>query len=475
MLLESAQLVSIFVNLGVILLGVVLTFLILWRLKIGNKNNVLIFLLFIVYWIGPLMTRDYTGLIQLSFGLDDHGLLLIWPLLAYGIIGLAWRPLSDVFAFKFTSRKKVLYLSLLIEIACMVPMIAKPTLVTNIIQSVGAGIGASCIGLFNLMFNEADARRNTLTVVSILAIPPILAQFFASGFMSLITTFESSFDSKEEFVGVLWWMWIVALFFALVAIVMVFFVKEREETLYKNNEIKEPVTKKTNIIGLILICFIAMCTTLIRWATAGPTASVQIAYLGQIQATDTRFYEGYGSLIHTIGQLFGVVAVTLVMKKTNRNGSIPIMIIATICSLVYLSAVSLWPNIPVFMSMNALNGLSYGLIYPMVIGVVINKFFPKTEKISPTGLYNMCLSLGICVGNIIHCVLKSQIFDQLRRFSIYGFEEFKAANTEVNIICGVFAILMMIAYISYYIIRVKFPPEKSERKQHWARIGDTEL
>ena len=475
MLLELGQVISLCANGGLILIGALLTWLILWKLKLGTKNKNLLFLLFMFYWIGPLMTRDYTGLIQLSFGLHDHGLLLIWPLLVYGIIGLFWRPLSDVLSFKFNSRKKVLYLSIGLQFACLIPMIVYPCLATNIVQSTGAGIGASCIGLFNLMFNEQDARRKTMSVVSILAIPPILAQFFASGLMSMVTTFETAFDTKEQFVDILWWMWVAALLFAVVCFIITTRVKEREETLYRNNVIKEPIKTKHDYFGLVLVCFMAMCTTLIRWATAGPTASIQIAYLGLIRSTDTRFYEGYGSLIHTIGQFAGVLLTSFVIAKPSQKKKIMLMGLSTASCIVYLLVISLYTTIPIFMGMNALNGFSYGLVYTIIIGIALNKFFIKTEKITPVGIYNLFLSLGICIGNIIHCVLKAQIFDQIRGFTTLGEAEFKQANAMVNMICAAFAVGMFVAYLIFALNEKKHPPIQMERKSHWAKIRDTEL
>lgn len=475
MFLEPGQVISLWTNGGILLIGIVLTILILWKLKLGNKNNKLLFLLFMMYWIGPLMTRDYTGLIQLSFGMEDGGILLIWPLVIYGLIGLIWRPLSDVFSFRFKSRKNVLYLSLALQIVCIIPMLIKPCFATNMIQSTGAGIGASCIGLFNLMFNEHDARRKTLSVVSILALPPILAQFFASGLMSMITTFETSFDTKEEFVGILWWMWIAALIFAIVCVVMTIFVQEKQETLYRNNVVKEPVKTKHEYWALTLVCIMAMCTTLIRWATAGPTASIQIAYLGLIRSTDTRFYEGYGSLIHTIGQLVGVILTSMLMKAPSEKRKMILVGVSTGCCLIYLMITATFTTIPVFMGMNIINGFSYGIVYTIFMGIALNKFFTKQEKITPVGICNFFLSLGICLGNVIHCLFKAKLFDQIRGFSTLGEKEFIYLNGMVNAVCVIFALLLLGSYIGYVVIEKKHPPGTMTRKSHWAKIRDTEL
>lgn len=475
MILEQGQIISFTVNACIILLGALLTFLVIWRLKIKDKNSILLFILYIIYWIGPLMTRDYTGLIQLHFGLNDKGTLLIVPLLAYGVVGLFWRPLSDLFSYKLRSRKSVLYISLGLQVVCLIPMIIRCNLATNIIQSIGAGVGASCIGMFNLMFNEHDAKRKTLQVVSILAIPPILAQFFASGFVSFVTTFESNMHTSKQFIDVIWFLWVFALFFAVASTVLTIFVKEKRETLYHTNKYKEPIKNKYDAWALVLICVAAVAMSLVKWATAGPTASIQIAYIGNKLGTDTRFYEGYSSLINTVGQFGGVILTGLLLNRAKKDWTIPLVCISCGASILYLSLSSSIINIPVYMGTQVINGFSYGIVSTIIIGIAMNKFFSSGNLITPVGIYNFALSLGICLGNLTTCLMKQELFDQIHGFSTYSFKDFAFKNGVLSLICLLIIFAMVGAYFGYYVINKKHPPKHSLDKSKFATTGETEV
>jgi hypothetical protein len=50
-----------------------------------------------------------------------------------------------------------------------------------------------------------------------------------------------------------------------------------------------------------------------------------------------------------------------------------------------------------YFAIHTLNGLSYGIIYNLILGSVLQKVF-KTQKQTPMGVYQAVLSAGIMGG-----------------------------------------------------------------------------
>jgi hypothetical protein len=50
------------------------------------------------------------------------------------------------------------------------------------------------------------------------------------------------------------------------------------------------------------------------------------------------------------------------------------------------------------MGIHLLNGFSYGIVYNMILGFVLQRRF-NTKKQSPMGIYQAVISLGIMVSN----------------------------------------------------------------------------
>ncbi|GHU48173.1 hypothetical protein FACS1894218_4340 [Bacilli bacterium] len=86
------------------------------------------------------------------------------------------------------NRKAMVYLALIIGFVTYIPMIFIQSTTTNVIQSLGVGVGASMIGTFQLMFNEQHGKSKQFLTVSLLSIPPLLADFIASAIQSTVSS-----------------------------------------------------------------------------------------------------------------------------------------------------------------------------------------------------------------------------------------------------------------------------------------------
>jgi hypothetical protein len=82
----------------------------------------------------------------------------------------------------------MIYLALLVGLITYIPIIIYPCTTTNVIQSLGVGVGASMIGTYQLMFNEQYGKSKQFLTISLLSIPPLLADFISSAIQS---TFSS--------------------------------------------------------------------------------------------------------------------------------------------------------------------------------------------------------------------------------------------------------------------------------------------
>lgn len=460
----------------------------IWRLKLGSKNDVLLFILFTVYWMAPLMCREYTGQMHIAMnnvlGWPHDGGALLWlPLAIYGIAGLVYRPLTDVFTYKMKSRKNVLYISLAIQFATLMPMFFYQSLATNIIQSIGTGVGASIIGVFNLMFSEEHHGKKIFRTVSIMAIPPLLAELITGGIKSIVCSFlpeqQEIFEKNAlSYLELMKYLWLVAIIFVAISLVLTILVKENKNLIYHDLKIKEPVKTKADWSVVALVGVVAVCLGFVRWICGGPSSVTQFVYLGEVatvnpggqfpmpEPVSTKYMEGYLSVVFAIGQLAGVSISSAALQKKAKNSKWILVVLGSLLFVLYLvlntienKQKSIFLNAYVYFATNAIAGLAYGLIWPVIIGVMLNKTFNRVKIITPLGIFNTGLALGITAASIFNNVVKGGAFDMATG---WYFDDFVKANHGVNSITGIVAMSMAILFITSYIIHTKFPPKMAK-------------
>ncbi len=133
----ASEAISIIVNLSIFILAVIISLLILKLIKLEKQGYKMLFLFYTLFWVPIMLLRNYTGIIHDDMGCSSS---LLWlPMAAYGFIGIFARVFYDYVAFIFKSRKRVIFLVMIIEFITFIPIIIHPSLATNIIQSVGIG------------------------------------------------------------------------------------------------------------------------------------------------------------------------------------------------------------------------------------------------------------------------------------------------------------------------------------------------
>ncbi|WPL39874.1 hypothetical protein [Malacoplasma iowae] len=139
--------------------------LFVFKLKNVTKGYKIFFISYVVFWIPLKLLRDYTSIIQNE--INPH---IVWlPLVMYGLVGIFIRPIADWLSLYIKNRKIILYMAVSIGIITFIPIIIYPSTETNIVQSVGVGIGASMIGTYELMFKEQYTKSKSFLTVSIMA------------------------------------------------------------------------------------------------------------------------------------------------------------------------------------------------------------------------------------------------------------------------------------------------------------------
>lgn len=453
--LDHNQIIALIVNFSILAVSLGVSIFLIFKIKFDDKNYRLLFIIYTLYWIAPMLLREYTS--QMHKAMSEAGwttMSMMWlPVVVYGIIGIFWKPLNDLLSHRLKSRKNVIFIALAIQAVGTIPMIACPSLASNIIQSITVGIGASGIAVFNLMFNEQYAKRKVFLTVTLLSLPPLLAEFFSSVLQCCVTSFVPTGATGIDYINIVKYMWVVGLFCILVTVVCAFFVKEKTAFLYQDNKYKEPVSNKWDGSVIVLLILAAAITSFIKFCTSGGTAITELKYIGEHQGISTNAYEGYLSVIFTVGQMAANILTGLFLVK--RMNKWAIFSIASGLWIAYAILAASILNVYSRLVTNIINGFAFGMTYNLIVGMVMNKFFVKTNKITPITLYNLGLSIGICSSQFFNTFMKETVFGDIEKW-----EEFVKINWIVTIAVIATMVVMWVMFTSAYWIGMKHPPQR---------------
>lgn len=464
--LDTNQLIAVGVNLSVLVVSLIVSGILIFKIKFDDKNYRLLFIIYTLYWIAPMLLREYTSKMHSAMGaipgfewLAD----LMWvPVTVYGIIGLFWKPLNDLLSHRLKSRKNVIYIALVIQAMGAIPMIAYPSFATNIIQSITVGIGASGIAVFNLMFNEQYAKKKVFVTVSLLSLPPLIAEFLSSVLQCCVTSFLPKDAAGQQYIDIVKYMWVIGLFFIVATGIVTIFIKEKTNLLYKDNQYKEAVNNKWDGWVVFMLIIAAAITSFIKFCTSGGTAISELSFIGWHQTGIKNFtspFEGYLSVIFTIGQMAANIITGLyLVKKMNK---LSIFSIAAGIWIIYAILSATLLNVYARLAFNIINGFAFGMTYNIIVGIVMNKFFAKTNKITPVTLYNTGLSIGITSSLFFNTFLKQVLFSELddpTKPEVWN--AFVWRNWIVIIAVIATIVVMWAMFTSAFFIEKKHPPKR---------------
>ncbi len=401
--MQQWQVISVCINIAIFLIVILFSYFLIRKLNFGQKGYKSLFVLYTIFWIPLMLLRAVTGTME-SNGLGDTTYLWI-PLAAYGFIGIFARIFADWIGFRTKSRKSFIYFAVIIQLITYIPIIIYPCTATNVIQSLGVGIGASAIGTYQLLFNEQYGRSKQFLTVSILSIPPLLADFISSPIQSLVMSIsKTNYDPN-----VMKYFWLIGLGFVLICLVMCFFIKENRSYFQKDVKYKQQIQSKNEWIYYVLICLIGSLIAFVKFANSGAIAQLHIQKLAWFKYNDTdivKTYYGYLSVMFSLGQLFGGLLTGLVLVK--KIGKIYTVLIGSLVWVIYHILALFVVNPYGYLGIHILNGFAYGIIYNLILGFVLMRTF-KTYKLTPMGVYQAILSIGITISTWFTAWLKKDV------------------------------------------------------------------
>ncbi len=397
--MTPAMLTKILINLAILLVIVAGTYILFRKIKFSSKGYKYLFITYSIFWIAPMLLRAYAGTMQNLIDIN-----YTWIVLAsYGLVGIFIRVFADVINFSFKSRKVFLYFACIMQIATFIPIIVVPNTTTSLIQSIGVGIGASCIGSFQLLFKEQYNYEKSYLTVSLLSIPPLIANFLTAPIQSIfmITTNETTTSN----VDVLKYMWLVGLVFTMIALIMIVFMKE-DRKKFDSIKNKQLFNYRNDSLPFIILLIVGLLITFIKFSTSGSVATLHLQTVAKLINQDSASYEGYLSVIFSIFQLIsGVLVGTILVKKLN---DISIFGIGCLTWIIYLILYLTVKNPIGYFIVHSLSGFAYGLLYNFVLGQILSKRF-STNVISPMGIYQSVLAIGISLSGIFTQYIKNNL------------------------------------------------------------------
>lgn len=421
----NSEILSIIVNSIIFLLFLIASITFISLIKFDSKGYKFMFILYIIFWIPIMLVREYRGKVQ---NLIDPNFLWL-AISAYGFVGIFLRVLSDYVSLKINSRKLILYFAISIMLITFTIFVFYPSTATNVIQTVGIGVGASMIGIYELMFKEQYSKNKSYLTVSILAIPPLLADFITSPIQSLVTIVSTS--NNLGIIGTngnaLKLLWILGIVFLIAAIVMMFFLKEDRKQIKllqninyqaaQNEETNKKTSKFRNkyIFYFLFFSLLGTIVAFIKFSNSGAIALTTLETLGKNFNINVSNFQAYISLVFSVFQLLGSVSIYFFMRK-NKKFSL-VFSIGIFLWVVYHLLISLIHNPIFYFSFSAINGFAYGMLYNVLLGYILSSSF-KTNKITPMGMYQSILAIGIFSSSFFTTFLKKQIYSSENIFLI---------------------------------------------------------
>ena len=448
--------ISLIVNIVIFAIVLAGSIVFLWKVNLGGKGFKLLFALYTLFWIPLMLLRENTGVTEKAISSDTW--MLIITLGAYGAIGIIVRPLADVMGWGMKSRKSFIYFALAVQFATYLPMIIYPCDASSIIQSIGVGVGASCIGTYQLLFSEQYGKAKTFLSVSVLSIPPLLADFISSPitniFGALSKVGETSTGAAIYDPNMLKWMWLIGLVFVVVCVVLAMILKEDSNKIFGNITSKIQIKGSKLWIYFVLLLVLASLVGFVKFAGTGTAGMAHIAVLDRIAYGSEAYayaYRGYLSVIFSLAQLIGGLITGLVLVKYLNK----LAIVGIGCGIwaIYSISSMFAINPYGYLAVHFLNGLAYGILYNLLLAFALNLVF-TTKWVTPMGIYQAVLSIGIMFATS---------FSGYLRDTMQGATGEDYQKEVLFIIFGIMTVMIVIIFLIYLAMWFL---ERSYRKDH---------
>lgn len=452
--LSQASIISIIVNLVIFFIFLVVSFVLINKIKLDQKGYKYLFWLYTIFWIPIMLVRPYRGTMQNV--IDPNFFTIV--IAVYGAIGIFIRIFADIISYLFKYRKIFLYFCAISEIALFIPLIVIPNTAANICSSIGIGIGASCIGTYELLFKEQYGNKKAFLTVSILAIPPLLANFLTAPVQSIIKTISTVNGAVDPMT--MRWMWLIALPFIFAVFIMLIFLKEKpmviglenkNKTLIHSNKNKENII---NWIFFINIAIIGSIVAFIKFTNSDALATTHIQNLGFLNNQSTNSYEGYISVIFSVFQLIASIMMGFYLFKKMRAEWI--FVIGSTSWIIYQISSAFISNPIAYMAIHGINGFGYGILYNLTLALVLS-ISSNSKVVTKMGWYQSILAIGITGSGFYTTWIKNSILPNKNTISQFTLQEYMHIYFVQNMI-----LVGIVIFITIWFILLLYFKRKSD-------------
>jgi hypothetical protein len=152
--------------------------------------------------------------------------------------------------------------------------------------------------------------------------------------------------------------------------------------------------------------------------------------------------------LFSFGQLFGGLITGLIL--INRIGKMWTFTLGCSVWIIYEILGTYILNPYGYLGIHILNGFSYGVIYNLILGFILQKTF-NTKKVSPMGVYQSVMSVGIMSSSFFTSWLKQGPLGA-NDYDSY----FRAANIINWTVIGVIVVAWMLFMYTWLIEKWKY-------------------
>lgn len=389
---------------------IILTFIIIYFISKKydlDRNQKLIFWLFVLFWSGITVVRAYRKLYAISpmeeGGLSFSIVLAAQITSAYGLISCFIRLpifiLSDIF-----NRKKIfIQIALFVLTLSSLMLVFRPSYNTLYFSSIAMGICASMLAVFNVLFSETFSKEKAAISASILSIAPLLAEFIAAPIQYL-----STYGAYKNFKL----LWTLSATISIVALILTFFVKDVSYSAKRFSMGK--VKKVFEFKGYLYICLIAILVSFIKFSTSGAN---MIAY-AKVNLNMPPIFLAYIDVFFAFPQLIAsVLAGTYFAKKLGIEKT---LVLGLASNLVFYIIILLTNSyLPAFFGY-IFNGFGYGIAYTCLISMAM-QYFEKEDRNVSMGIFQLFFAMGVYFGDRVYLWISRLIPN-----GILGFEQNKS-------------------------------------------------
>lgn len=370
----------------------ILIFIIVRKIKLSSTHWHM-FILTTLFWTSMKLVRSFSTYYPAKSRPEDWVVAAVAIGSAYGLISIFVRLPFALWSDRNKSRLSLVRFAALSIVATSLMVYIFPDnqvlKISLLMSAVATGIGASVWGIMNVMFAESLGKEKVILAISVLSIPPLLADYIAAPFQVVAA---EEFANNVHSYGILW---LFSAIFAALAFIHTYFIKEATEEigeLTSNSFIK--VAKSPRIWLVSLLGFIVLY---VKFSTSGNPFQ---KYFGTL--TDNGVLIGFLDTMFSLPQLIAGVLAGLWMKK--KWGTIPTVVIGLIFTAGFSFIGGILPEssssaVPLFL-VYTLNGIGYGITYNVLLGMAIEGY-DKGEKGWAMGIYQTFNAVGIYFGSKI--------------------------------------------------------------------------